>query len=110
MKLSRGTYTYTNKNQKNYQRYLLFINPFENAFFCFEDFTFRAAPGVRDIFPRGSRSYSIFGIAFQRIIDVMAFETYASYHTCRLRHGLFNSKDIAGYILLLFCQISHEFI
>jgi hypothetical protein len=51
---------------------------------------------------RGSRSYTIFGIAFQRIIDSMAFVTYASCPSCRLRHGLFNSKDIAGCILFLF--------
>ena len=32
----------------------------------------------------------------------MAFEAYPSYHSYRLRHGQFNSKDSAGCLLLFF--------
>jgi hypothetical protein len=49
---------------------------FENAFFCFEDFTFRTTPGIGDIFPDCARRNSVFRISLYRIIDVMAFETH----------------------------------
>jgi hypothetical protein len=56
----------------------LFIKRLEHTFFCFQDFTFRAMPCVRDILPRCSRRYTLLGISFEGIIDVMTFETYAS--------------------------------
>ena len=75
---------------------LLFVNPFENAFFCFEDFTFRAAPRIRDIFPRGSDSDSIFRISFQGIINIMTFEAYPSYHNCLIQSGQFTFRKITN--------------
>lgn len=74
---------------------ILFVNRFKNAFFCFEDFTFRAVPGVRNILPCCTRLYTLLGISFQGIIDVVAFETYASYLLFWLFHCHFNSKKIA---------------
>jgi hypothetical protein len=32
----------------------------------------------------------------------MAFEAHASYHSYRLRHGQFRSKDSSGCLLLFF--------
>jgi hypothetical protein len=90
------------KTRRNIKKNVLVINPFENTFFCFEDFTFRATPRVRDVFPCCSGGYSVFRIAFYRIIDVMAFEAHASYHSYRLRHGQFRSKDSSGCLLLFF--------
>ena len=80
---------------------MLFINPFENSFFCFEDFTFRAVPGVRDVFPRCSGRYTLLGISFQGIINVVTFETYASDIFFRLCHDQFISKDsVFSYFFL----------
>jgi hypothetical protein len=81
---------------------VLFVNLFENAFFCFEDFTFRAVPGIRNILPCCTRLYALLGISFQGIIDIMTFETYASYHLFRLFHGQFNSKKNCTLYFLIF--------
>jgi hypothetical protein len=72
----------------------LIFNPFENSFFCLENFTFRASPGIRDVFPCSTRCYSIFGIPFERIINVMAFEAYPPVNWFRIGHDKHNSKII----------------
>jgi hypothetical protein len=71
---------------------ILFIEGLENAFFSFQDFTFRAMPLIRDILPRCSGRYSMFRISFQWIIYVVTFETYASDVFFPFSHGLFNSR------------------
>ena len=67
----------------------------KTSFFCFEDFTFRTVPGVRNILSCCTKLYTLLGISFQGIVDVMAFETFASYHLFWLFHCHFNSKKIA---------------
>lgn len=53
----------------------LFINLFKYAFFCLEDFTLRAAPGIRNVFKTCARADSCFWIPLCRIIDIVTFET-----------------------------------
>jgi hypothetical protein len=65
------------KKPKNYET-MLFFNLFENTFFCFENFTFRASPRIRDFFPRGAGGYSMFRVSLKRIIDIMTFKAYPS--------------------------------
>ena len=81
---------------------ILFIKRLEHTFFCLQDFTFRAMPCVRDILPRCSRRYTLPGITFQRVINVVTFETYASYIFFWLCHDQFNSKDSAGCLLIFY--------
>jgi hypothetical protein len=59
---------------------LLFVKRFENTFFCLEDFAFGTAPGIRKLLPRGTWGYSIPGISFQGIIDIMTLETHIANH------------------------------
>jgi hypothetical protein len=57
----------------------LFITSFKHAFFCLEDFTFRAAPGIRNVFKTGSGTNSGFWISFYRIIDIVTFKADPSF-------------------------------
>jgi len=57
----------------------LFITSFKYTFFCLEDFTFRAAPGIRNVFKTGSGTNSGFWISFYRIIDIVTFKADPSF-------------------------------
>jgi hypothetical protein len=70
---------------------LLFVERLENAFFCLENFAFRTSPGIRNRIPWRVRGNAIFGIAPERIIDIMAFKTHIPDHFCQFSHGFFNS-------------------
>jgi len=59
-------------------------------------------PGVRDILPYCTRWYILLGISFEGIVDVMAFETYASDIFFCLCHDRFIPKTIARCNLLFF--------
>ena len=50
------------------------IKALEDAFFGFEDLAFRAAPGIRDIFPKGSRGDPVFRVALCGIVNPVTFE------------------------------------
>ena len=88
----------------------LFVKQFENTFFCFEDFTFRAMPPIRDILPCCIRWYILLGISFQRIINIVTFETHASDIFFCLCHDRFIPKTIARCNHLFFsCILMNSF-
>ena len=62
------------RNQKK-----LFICFFKYTFFYLEDFTFRAAPGIRNIFKTRATADSGFWIPFFWIIDIVTFKTDPSF-------------------------------
>ncbi len=74
------------------RRTKLFVQSFKNSLFCFENFTFRALPGIRNVFPGSAWWNTLPGISFQGIIYVVAFETNISGHCCCSSHCLFHSK------------------
>lgn len=51
------------------------IELFKNALLALENFTFRAAPHIRHLFPWSSRGYTVLWIALGRIVDPVAFKT-----------------------------------
>jgi hypothetical protein len=73
------------------EKRILFIKGLENAFFSLENFAFRTSPGIRNLSPWCTRGDAIFGIAFERIIDIMAFKTHIPDHFYQFSHSLFNS-------------------
>lgn len=63
------------KRQKNGKSEKLFINFFKYTFFYLEDFTFRAAPGIRNFFKTRATTDSGFWIPFFGIINIVTFKT-----------------------------------
>ena len=61
------------KNGKSKKK--LFIYFFKYTFFYLEDFTFRAAPGIRNIFKTRVTADSGFWIPFFGIINIVTFKT-----------------------------------
>ena len=57
----------------------LFVNFFKYTFFYLEDFTFRAAPCIRNVFKTRATADSCFWIPFFGIIDIVTFKTDPSF-------------------------------
>ena len=55
------------------------IEAFKNSFFKFQNITFRAAPGIRQILKCDTRHNPPFRISFCRIINIMAFKADPAY-------------------------------
>ncbi len=81
------------------QHALLCFESFEYSLFYLEDFTFRAAPGVRKILKRGAGRNPRFGISFFRIIDIVAFKTDPSMHVYSINHFVHHLLDFLGKII-----------
>ena len=76
----------------------LFIKSFKHTFFCLENPTFRALPGVRDIFPCSAGWNSMFWISFQGVVYIVAFETHISGHCSCSGHSRFHSKNYCSIL------------
>ena len=63
------------KQQEKRKSEKLFINFFKYTFFYLEDFTLRAAPGIRNLFKTRSTADSGFWIPFFGIINIVTFKT-----------------------------------
>jgi len=70
----------------------LFVQSFKHTFFCLENFTFRALPCVRNVFPCSAWWNTLFRISFQGIVYVVAFETHISSHNYCSSHRRFHPK------------------